>query len=122
MTNVRFGAVSLDCADPGRLAQFWAELLGGEIAFRSDDFVAVKLENVWMTATRVVNYQAPTWPGGATPKQMHLDLAVRDLDACSAEAIRLGAAQCDVQPAPERYLVFLDPAGHPFCLTTQIPE
>jgi hypothetical protein len=36
MTNIRFGAISLDCADPGRLAQFWAELLGGEIAFQSD--------------------------------------------------------------------------------------
>ena len=122
MTNVHFGAISLDCANPGRLAQFWAELLGGEIAFQSDVFVAVKLENVWMTAVRVENYQAPTWPSDTTPKQMHLDLAVTDLQLSSAEAIRLGATQCDVQPAPERYLVLLDPAGHPFCLTTQIPD
>jgi hypothetical protein len=75
-----------------------------------------------MTAVRVENYRAPTWPGDAIPKQMHLDLAVTDLGLCSAEAVRLGAMLCEFQPAPERYLVFLDPEGHPFCLTTQIPE
>jgi len=33
-----------------------------------------------------------------------------------------GAVRPDFQPAPERYVVLLDPAGHPFCLSTQIPE
>jgi hypothetical protein len=122
MSNVRFGAITLDCADPGPLAEFWAGLLGGEIAFTSDAFVAVKLENLWLTAVQVENYQSPTWPGGEIAKQMHLDLSVKELDASSAEVVRLGATRCDLQPAPERYLVFLDPAGHPFCLTTQIPE
>ena len=28
----------------------------------------------------------------------------------------------DHQPGADRYVVLLDPAGHPFCLTTQIPE
>ncbi|HLM96560.1 MAG TPA: hypothetical protein VK283_09590 [Acidimicrobiales bacterium] len=41
---------------------------------------------------------------------------------------RLGSIALDcadpaaAQPAPDRYLVLLDPAGHPFCLSTQIPE
>ena len=26
------------------------------------------------------------------------------------------------QPDPERWRVLFDPAGHPFCLTTQIPS
>jgi len=29
---------------------------------------------------RVENYVAPTWPDGNTPKQMHLDFEVDDLD------------------------------------------
>jgi hypothetical protein len=122
MTDIRFGSISLDCADPRPLAEFWAGLLGGEIAFASDAFVAVRLENLWLTAVRVENHQPPTWPQDATPKQMHLDLAVKELDATSAKVVRLGATRCEFQPAPETYLVFLDPAGHPFCLTTQIPE
>ncbi|MFZ0059546.1 MAG: VOC family protein [Acidimicrobiales bacterium] len=122
MTVARMGSISLDCADPGPLADFWADLLGGEVAFRSDEFVAVKVGPGWLSAVRIADYAPPTWPAGALPKQMHLDLAVDDLETAEAEAIRLGARRAAVQPAPERFRVLLDPAGHPFCLTTQIPE
>jgi hypothetical protein len=101
---------------------FWAELLGGEIAFTSDDFVAVETDRVWMSTVRVPDYQPPTWPGRDRPKQIRLDLAVDDLGTAKAAAMRLGAHLAVEQPAPERWLVLLDPAGHPFCLSTQIPE
>lgn len=104
------------------LATFWAELLGGEIAFTSETFVAVRTDHVWLAAVQVEDYVAPTWPGGDTPKQIHLDLAVDDLDQSEAEAVRLGAIRATAQPAPDRYRVLLDPAGHPFCLSTQMPE
>jgi hypothetical protein len=44
MANIRLGSVSLDCADPVALGAFWAELLGGEVAFSSEEFVAVKTD------------------------------------------------------------------------------
>ena len=122
MVVARLGSVSLDCDDPSRLAGFWAELLGGEIAFSSEDFVAVKTARMWISAVRVAHYLAPTWPDGDVPKQIHLDLAVDDLDLSQEEAVRLGARVADEQPAPDRWRVLLDPAGHPFCLTTLIPE
>jgi hypothetical protein len=53
---------------------------------------------------------------------MHLDLAVDNLEEAVVDAVRLGAVRSDFQPAPERYVVLFDPAGHPFCLSTQIPE
>ena len=56
------------------------------------------------------------------PKQIHLDLAVTDLDAAVAEAEGLGARVASFQPAPDRRRILFDPAGHPFCLTTQIPK
>jgi catechol 2,3-dioxygenase-like lactoylglutathione lyase family enzyme len=120
--TIRLGSVSLDCADPQTLADFWATLLGGEIAFRSDTFVAVQLDAMWLTTVAVENYVAPTWPSGDSPKQIHLDLAVKDLAAAAQQALALGATRGDVQPNPDSYLVFIDPAGHPFCLTTQIPD
>jgi Glyoxalase-like domain len=47
---------------------------------------------------------------------MHLDLAVGELDAAEAVAVRLGARRADEQPQPGRWRVLLDPAGHPSCL------
>jgi hypothetical protein len=122
MTNFRIGSVSLDCADPVALATFWANLLGGDIVFSSDDFVAVKLENTWLSTTKVENYKPPSWPTGSTPKQIHLDLAVDDLDSSELFAQQLGAVKAEFQPQPDRWRVLLDPAGHPFCVTTQIPD
>jgi hypothetical protein len=120
--HVRFGAVSFDCDDPHALADFWAAVVDGEVAFRSDNFDAVKAGSLWLTAVKVDKYQPPTWPGDDTPKQIHLDLAVSDLAAGEREVLALGATRATTQPSPESYLVFLDPAGHPFCLSTQIPE
>ncbi len=122
MAVARLGSIALDCADPSPLGAFWAELLGGEVAFTSDDFVAVKTDRGWLAAVRVEDYHAPSWPDGDIPKQMHLDLAVDDLERAEAEAVRLGAVRADDQPSPDRWRVLLDPAGHPFCLSIQIPE
>ena len=64
---------------------------------------------------RVENYVAPTWPDGITPKQMHLDFEVDDLDEGELHVLRIGARKADYQPG-ETFRVFLDPVGHPFCL------
>jgi hypothetical protein len=121
MAVARHGFVSMDCADPVALGEFWAAMLGGEIAFSNATTVGIRTDWVWLSALKVPDYVAPTWPGGEVPKQIHLDLDVTDLDAAVAEAERLGARVAPVQPAPDRWRVLLDPAGHPFCLTTQIP-
>ncbi|MHB8378382.1 MAG: VOC family protein [Acidimicrobiales bacterium] len=122
MTNIRLGSISLDCADPKALASFWADLLGGTIVYTSDDFVAVQLDGVWISTVRVDDYEPPDWPDGSPPKQIHLDLAVEDLGASELEAQLLGAVKAPDQPEPDRWRVFFDPAGHPFCLTNQIPD
>lgn len=122
MASIRLGGVSLDCGDPKALASFWAALLNGSIEFESDDFVAVKLDACWLTAVRVPDYEPPTWPGGPRDKQVHLELAVTDLEGAQADAIAKGATVAESQPNPDSWRVLLDPAGHPFCVTTLIPE
>jgi hypothetical protein len=47
MATARLGSISLDCADPAPMADFWAGLLGGDIAFTSETFVAVKTDRMW---------------------------------------------------------------------------
>jgi hypothetical protein len=49
------------------------------------------------------------------PQQLHLDLTVDDLDAAEAAVLALGATKHEYQPGTT-FRVFLDPAGHPFCL------
>lgn len=122
MAVARTVFVTLDCADPLPLAQFWAAMLDGEIRIVSAATVGVRTSSVWITAMRVADYRPPTWPEPGVPKQIHLDLAVDDLPAAVAEAERHGATPTGFQPAPDLRRVMLDPAGHPFCLTTQAPR
>jgi hypothetical protein len=113
--------VSLDCADPVALAEFWTALLDGTVIGRDEQVCVVYAHTIMVGAVRVPDYTPPTWPGGATPKHIHLDLAVRDLDTAEAEALRLGARKADHQPKPDEWRIYFDPAGHPFCLTANIP-
>lgn len=53
---------------------------------------------------------------------MHLELAVTDLDDAETKAVVIGAVKPDDQPNPDVWRVLIDPDGHPFCLTTLIPE
>lgn len=121
MAVARWRSVALDCADPEQLAGFWAELTGGAAVLRGEGFVVVQVGQMALAAVQVPDYQPPSWPAGPRPKQMHLDFSVEDLDEAEAAALALGARKADEQPAPDRWRVLLDPAGHPFCLTTQIP-
>jgi hypothetical protein len=121
MTVARLALTALDCAEPEPLAEFWAALLDGKIVLRTEQVVVVKTDTILLGAARVPDYAPPTWPGGATPKHMHLDLAVRDLDVAEQKALELGARKADTQPQPDQWRVYFDPAGHPFCLTVNIP-
>ncbi|MEZ0052061.1 catechol 2,3-dioxygenase-like lactoylglutathione lyase family enzyme [Mycobacterium sp. MAA66] len=122
MADIRLGAVSIDCADPVELAGFYRNVLELEEMFSSHDFVALKGASVLLTFQRVAEHQAASWPDGAVPKQLHLELAVSDLDASEARMVALGATKAEVQPNPDGWRVLIDPAGHPLCITTLIPE
>jgi len=61
------------------------------------------------------DHQPPVWPSAERPQQAHIDIHVDDLDQGEAQVLALGARKADVQPG-QTFRVFLDPAGHPFCL------
>jgi hypothetical protein len=113
--------VSFDSDDPQTLGEFWAAMLDGELIPVRDGVIVIRTDWVWLSVLRVPDYVAPTWPSNDVPQQIHLDLAVDDLDAAVAGAEQLGARAAPLQPSPDEWRVLLDPAGHPFCLTTKIP-
>jgi len=63
---------------------------------------------------QVEHYTAPRWPDQTTPQQMHLDVRVEDFDVAEAAVLELGATKAGSETPTFR--VYLDPAGHPFCL------
>jgi hypothetical protein len=119
---MRLGGIGLDCDDPVQLGDFWAALLGGEIIYRSESLAVVKLGDLFLNAYRVEDHVPPTWPGGPVVKQAHIDIDVDDLTQAEVRALSLGARRAEWQPDPDSYLVLLDPAGHPFCLSTQFSD
>ncbi|OBK11292.1 VOC family protein [Mycobacterium sp. 1245852.3] len=118
MGNARLGAIAIDCQDPIALADFYKVVLDLSVALSTDELVVLHGAGVLLTFERVTGHVHPTWPESTVPKQLHLDLAVTDLDAEEARIVACGAAKADVQPQPDKWRVLIDPAGHPFCITT----
>jgi hypothetical protein len=113
----RLAAVSMDCADPQRLADFYAALLGGRQLWARESSAGVEVSGGVLVLQRVDGYVPPVWPGTSI---VHLDLTADDIDAAVDRAVALGAVLPE-QPDP-RWRVLLDPAGHPFCLTPFTPD
>ena len=118
MAIARYPTFVYDCPDAGALARFYAALLGWE-ASEEDGWVDLKPADgsSCISFQSVEDYRRPTWPSQEVPQQLHLDVVVPDLDAAEAEVLAIGATKTEHQPG-RSFRVFLDPAGHPFCLCT----
>jgi predicted enzyme related to lactoylglutathione lyase len=115
MAIARFPTVVLDCPDPEVLARFYGAMLDWKVEV-SPDWAEIKAEyGDSIGFQQVENYTAPRWPSQEVPQQMHIDVVVDDLDSAEAEVLKLGATKHEHQPGTT-FRVFLDPAGHPFCL------
>jgi len=113
--GLRTAGLSLDCSAPAVLATFYRDVLGGRLLWTNADSAGVEAAGLVLIAQRVSNHVSPIWPGTSV---IHLDLAAgTDLQASVDVAVAAGARVADVQPDP-RWCVLLDPAGHPFCITT----
>ena len=108
-------AVTLDCARPGGLARFYADLLGMELRYEADEGSLIGADDQGqLMFQKVGDYNPPQWPDPAHPQQFHLDLACRPTTRPSRRCSRSGPPGC---PAAGRHFrVYADPAGHPFCL------
>lgn len=115
MAIARLPLVAVDCPDPGALARFYGTILDWRIEVSTDRASACSEDGRCIAFHRVADYTPPTWPTQERPKQMHLDMLVDDLDAAEEAVTELGATRHPDQPGTS-YRVFLDPAGHPFCL------
>jgi hypothetical protein len=115
MAIARSPGLVIDCPDPGALAAFYGAMLDWK-AEVSDDWADIHAEDgQHISFQQVQPYTPPQWPGQDVPQQTHLDVFVDDLDEAEAAVLALGATKHEHQPGTT-FRVFLDPAGHPFCL------
>jgi predicted enzyme related to lactoylglutathione lyase len=109
----------LGTPDPRGLADFYQQFL---------DWPTGSYEREWATLRPTdggtglsfqleTEHVRPVWPAGPGDQQMqlHLDIEVDDLDAAGAVVEAAGGVLAKYQPQDD-VRVYLDPAGHPFCL------
>ena len=107
-------AATFDTADASGLARFYAGLLGMEVAYDGAEGALVAGGGHSLMFQQVEDHRPPAWPDPARPQQAHLDVFVDDLDAAEALATELGASR--LPAGDDKFRVFADPSGHPFCL------
>jgi hypothetical protein len=112
-------ATVLDAPDARQLAAFYRRLLGWTARADEPDWVALSPPGggAGLSFQTEPAYVRPAWPAGQADQQMmlHLDIEVGDLDEAGAHAVAAGAVLAGYQPQDD-VRVYLDPAGHPFCL------
>jgi catechol 2,3-dioxygenase-like lactoylglutathione lyase family enzyme len=117
--RMTLSTVVLDAPDGPALAGFYSRLLGWPVKRAEPDWVLLEgpVGGTALSFQTEANYARPTWPAGPgdQPMMMHLDIQVEDVDAAGAHALAAGATLAEYQPQDD-VRVFLDPAGHPFCL------
>ena len=117
--RMRLSTVVLGAPDARELADFYRRLLGWEVKVDEGDWVLLRRPNDGTSLSFQTEdfYVRPVWPGAAGEQLMmlHLDIEVDDLDEAGAHAVAQGATLAEFQPQHD-VRVYLDPAGHPFCL------
>lgn len=118
MAIARFPGFVIDCPDPGALARFYGAMLDWKVDV-SSDWAEIRGEHGQCICFQPVeSFRKPDWPHQEVPQQMHIDVMVDDLDVGEAAVLDLGATKHEHQPG-KTFRVFLDPAGHPFCLCAE---
>jgi len=141
--------VTVDCADPHKLADWWAETLGWQVESQDEDFIRrmisechavdddTTLHNgklVWREGAAITHpkgtARAPRMlfqlvPEAKTVKnRLHLDVRIGadGVDAVVAGLVARGATKLHTgHQGPHMWVTVADPEGNEFCVTKSPP-
>ena len=117
MSIGRLSVVAIDCPDPPVLARFYSEITGWAIDDGEGDWV--QLRNDGRRDARLSARRRPPPAGVArqrATRSRSISISTWTIStAAEQQVLELGARKAEVQPG-KSFTVFLDPAGHPFCL------
>jgi len=112
--------ISFDCLNANELADFYVKVTGWNKEISSDEWAGIRTpQGLLLVFQTVENYVPPVWPWQNDKQQQmaHIDFKVDNLADSEALAIKHGAKKAEIQYF-DTSTVMLDPAGHPFCLST----
>lgn len=107
-------AISYDCTDAGKVAEFWSQLLERPV----DDGAGAEFASIGMAegggpGTIWMFHQVPE--GKAGKNRVHIDLASAELEKSVARALEYGATRlADVDENGFRWTTLADPEGNEF--------
>jgi predicted enzyme related to lactoylglutathione lyase len=113
MSTIEMGGVTIDCADPQKLAEFWTEALGATIAgdYGEYVFLAPKSEDgPYLGLQRVPEERAGK-------NRVHIDFRTDDRESEVARLVKLGATEGAEHSVPGlTWTILQDPEGNEFCV------
>jgi catechol 2,3-dioxygenase-like lactoylglutathione lyase family enzyme len=133
VSALRLREIVLDCPDPRELAEFYRRLLDWPYAPghadpdpEGDDWlVLVAPDDGPRLAFQHSEAAPPPWSRDSTVGRVHVDVAVENLEDAHDAAVAAGARPVSGTPEEDghpadRFRVYADPAGHPFCLVQDV--
>jgi predicted enzyme related to lactoylglutathione lyase len=112
MIHVRFREVVIDCADPRRLAEFWAGFTGYARRTSNEDWATIGPPDDSM----IIGFQQVP-EGKVVKNRVHLDFSAADEEATALEIEAMGATRLWVSADPDDpFVVLADPEGNEFCI------
>lgn len=116
--DVRIQNISIDAADPARLASFWEQALGWRRTYADDDEVVLEPPAGSAEDGVVPDLVFLRVPDVKTVKnRLHLDLRPLDQPSEVERLEQLGARRVDVgQGSDVTWVVMADPDGNEFCV------
>ena len=117
--SIKLSSVAVNCPNATELAEFYAKITGGRVTYSHPAWAYMVGPGGRIDFQTVDDFTSPAqWPDATPSALLHLDFLVDDLVATEARVLKAGATKQSFQPNAEHCLVFADPVGHPFCLTT----
>ena len=114
MSNTMF-AVTVDCRDAPRMAQFWSAVLGREVAEEStSEHMVLLARNDAATEPRIVFNKVPE--PKTVKNRVHLDLISRTFDDEAERLLSLGAKRLRDFKGDDSWSTFADIEGNEFDL------
>jgi predicted enzyme related to lactoylglutathione lyase len=114
----RFTELVIDCEEPRRLGDFWAEVLGyreTDAKFEGEHHY-VELEGPPGSGPALLLLRTPDQK--VTKNRVHIDVNAtdRDQDAEVERIEALGAKRVDIGQGEQTWVVLADPEGNEFCV------
>ena len=116
--------ITMDCADPARLAAFWSAALGWEVTHVSAGGAYLRPPDAHRPGLELIRVDEPK----VTKNRLHLGTNTMgaDLDTEIERLLALGATVAWEEEFPDtwtyRNVVLRDPEGNEFCLGNEAPR